>query len=180
MDIRSIDPGLIASAVAALVTGAAAITDTRTGHIPNVLTFPVLLLAPPAWLAIGGTGALAQSLLGLFACGMLPYLMFRAGGMGGGDVKLFAGLGALLGMRLGIEVQLAAMVLGAGWAIVKLARRGHFWAMLKNSFYLSTNWFLPASQRHALDSTATDTLRLGAAIFLGTVGVLVWRLGGAA
>ncbi|MEZ4254435.1 MAG: hypothetical protein R3A78_01775 [Polyangiales bacterium] len=36
------------SAVAVLATAVAAFTDSRTGHIPNWITFPPILLAPVA------------------------------------------------------------------------------------------------------------------------------------
>lgn len=169
----------IACGACGVATAIAAYTDATTGHIPNWITFPVIgagILV--CVLAFGWDGA-QFSLLGAAVCFGMPYLMFRAGGMGGGDVKLFAGLGAFLGLRLGLEVELASMCIGAAWAVLKLARKGRLGAMLKNSLRVGTNWALPAKMQTPIDTSASDTLRLGVPIFVGTVGVLAYRVGAA-
>ncbi|MCA9581994.1 MAG: prepilin peptidase, partial [Myxococcales bacterium] len=92
---------LIPLGIAIAITAISAVTDTRTGHIPNWITFPPILLAPIGYGLFFGWYGFGQSVLGLLACGVVPYFMFWQGGMGGGDVKLFAALGALLGWQLG-------------------------------------------------------------------------------
>lgn len=170
----------IAAAACAVATLAGAVTDSRTGRIPNTITLPLIAGGLLTSLAAFGVEGLQFSLLGAAACFLLPYLMFRAGGMGGGDVKLLAGLGAFLGMRLGLEAQLAAMCLGAVWAMFRLGRAGKLRGLLLNSFRVSTNWMLPAEKRAPLDASASEPLRLGIPIFCGTVAVLGLRaLGGA-
>jgi prepilin peptidase CpaA len=44
-------------------------------------------------------------LLGAFACGIVPFLAWKKGEMGGGDVKLFAAIGALVGPVVGFDVE---------------------------------------------------------------------------
>jgi prepilin peptidase CpaA len=83
----------------------AAITDLRTGLIPNRLTVPVLVLAIAGHgLALGWDGA-CLALLGALICGATPFLFHRLGAMGGGDVKLFAAIGALVGPSIGFDVE---------------------------------------------------------------------------
>jgi prepilin peptidase CpaA len=86
-------PILFASAFLLLIC----ISDTLYTKIPNLLTFSMALagFGYNAWLS-GGSGFFSALLgltlgLGLF---LVPFLM---GGMGAGDVKALAALGALLG-----------------------------------------------------------------------------------
>ncbi|MCA9601569.1 MAG: prepilin peptidase [Myxococcales bacterium] len=163
------------SAVAVLATAVAAFTDSRTGHIPNWITFPPILLAPVANGVVLGLYGVQMSLLGLFVCGFLPYLMFRQGGMGGGDVKLFAAIGALTGVRLGLEAQLASLLVGALYSLFRLVQRGRARVVLRNAWYLSVNWLLPEKMRRPVEPAESDSLRLGTSIFIGTTLALGWR-----
>jgi prepilin peptidase CpaA len=84
---------------AALLLGlAACVTDLRSRTIPNWIP-ATALAAGLGWnAAIGGwRGALLS--VGGAVCGFLGFLVFYLlGGMGGGDVKLTSGFGALLGV----------------------------------------------------------------------------------
>src|SRR6188768_1300094 len=96
---------------AVLLTAIAAVYDLRTGHIPNWLTFGSLLAAVFAQAIVGaidGGGAglgnsVADAVLGIIVCSAVPAIVFFRGGMGGGDVKLFAALGALCAARDGLR-----------------------------------------------------------------------------
>ena len=92
-------PELLALAVCA----GAGFTDALSGHIPNWLTLPPLAAAPTVYLVTLGPRAAAFSLLAAIVCALVPYLMFRKGAAGGGDVKLLAAVGALAGASFGIE-----------------------------------------------------------------------------
>src|SRR5687768_17004583 len=119
--------------VGLLVCLVAAITDVKTGKIPNQLTLPVLVLAPPGHVALalhGGAAfgdALWQGLLsvgGLLLCALVPLLMWRFNAIGGGDVKLFAAIGALALPSFGFEAQLYVLVAAALLAPIKLVYEG--------------------------------------------------------
>jgi len=80
-----------------IVAVLATITDLRSRRIPNWLTLPFLAagLAVSGWLY--GWYGIGQSVAGA-ALGLLTFgLLFWLGGMGAGDVKLCAAIGAWIG-----------------------------------------------------------------------------------
>ena len=161
--------------VALAVAFVAAAIDARTGRIPNALTIPatlvgVLLHVPRG---IAGTGA---SVVGCALAAMLPWLMHlatRGAAIGGGDVKLFAALGALCGPMAGIEMEFLAFLTLAVFAVVRLAWAGRLLRMLCNVLRLIAVPFLPAQFRQPADSEAFTEMRMGPAIFVGVASVLV-------
>ena len=118
---RSDVPPLIA---AALVTLIAAATDIRQFKVYNALTFPALIggLIGSAWL--GGVAGLGTSLLGAVT-GFGVLVVFHAlGGVGAGDVKLFAALGAWLGPMFTLELFVAASMAAAAYAVILAIAQG--------------------------------------------------------
>lgn len=114
---------------AVLVSGVAAAYDLRSGHIPNgVVALGLALAAAAAGVAVaGGDGLQAlmrggAAVVGFLACGAVPLLLYRLDGLGGGDVKLLATLGALLGPTLGLELSFGAFGVATLCWPVRLAR----------------------------------------------------------
>lgn len=108
-------------AVAALVL--ATVTDLRRREIPDGIPVGLFSLAlgakclglhPAEWWDIG---------LGAGAAFALSAALFAAGGLGGGDVKLLAALGAALGGRALLPFVLVTAIVGGLVALV-LRRRG--------------------------------------------------------
>jgi len=104
--------------------GAAAIIDLRTRRVPNALTFSLavagLALAATGMGRLGLVAALGGALVGLLL--MLPGHLF--GATGGGDVKLFAAAGTLLGPSDMVLAFIATAIAGGVLALVVAARRG--------------------------------------------------------
>jgi prepilin peptidase CpaA len=103
-----------------IVLSVATFTDLRTRRIPNWLVVPFLVLGIviSAWLQ--GWHGLGQSFAGL-GLGILLYgFLFWIGGMGAGDVKLAAAIGAWIGPnQLFFALVVTAMaggIMAVGWA----------------------------------------------------------------
>jgi prepilin peptidase CpaA len=107
------------------ILGICIVTDVRSRKIYNKVIFPGLIIAFASHLIIGGWQALGGALLG-FSIGLglllIPYLL---GGMGAGDVKLLALIGALKGSVFVLDTAIYMAILGAVIAlVVLLCRRG--------------------------------------------------------
>src|SRR6476659_7129766 len=81
--------------IAAIV---AALTDVVKFKVYNFLTVPLMIAGLVYHGFTGGPSALVGSALGLLLGGGLLMIFFLMGGMGGGDVKLMAAIGAWLGI----------------------------------------------------------------------------------
>jgi prepilin peptidase CpaA len=168
------------SALAVGSAAAGAISDVKTGHIPNWLTLGVLAVAPLAWFGAtaasegpaAGLHALGGSVLAAFLCGLGPAMLFFRGGIGGGDVKLFAALGAVLGLRVGLHAELFSFVFCAAFVPGKLAWQGRLFSVLRRTLSMLANPFLPRARRHPSPPELAMRLRLGPAIFFGTIAAL--------
>jgi len=95
----------------ALVVVASAVTDFATRKIPNIISLGGIvtgLAIHTATGAVDGFGGAARglgfALLGLFTVSIAPFIFWKRGEMGGGDVKLLAAVGALLGPVIGFDV----------------------------------------------------------------------------
>ena len=102
--------------VVLLVASIACVTDIRRRRIPNLLTFGAAVAAVVFHVWVGGSRGLVFAAIG-FGVGLAVFLpFFLLGGMGGGDVKLLAALGAWVGpgdaLALAIYASLAGGVLG--------------------------------------------------------------------
>jgi prepilin peptidase CpaA len=105
-----------------IVVAVATITDLRSRRIPNWLVFPFMLggivvsFGPASWQGI----SIGQSLEGLGLGALLFGILAWMGGMGMGDVKLCAAIGAWVGPKQLIMALVMTGVVGGimaiGWA----------------------------------------------------------------
>jgi prepilin peptidase CpaA len=122
----------------------AAAQDLRTRKIRNWLTLCLVLTGIAHSLvsshALTPTVTLSDSLLGTLAGFGLPLTLFIIGALGGGDVKLLAGVGAWLGVWGVVEVFLAAAIVGMVIILVQCAARGRLKVLFSNTFVLVLNF----------------------------------------
>jgi prepilin peptidase CpaA len=177
--------------VVGLLTGAAAFTDHRTGHIPNRVVAVGALAGlglqlssalreravdgQPIHVAFGS--AVFSAALGLVLCAVVPLVLFRAGAMGGGDVKLLGAVGIAVGPMIGLEIELTAFVLGVLYAGCRVAYRGELLRLLGNSLALATNPIRPKESRRPVPAELMTSIRFAPAVFAGALVTVLasWR-----
>ncbi len=160
---------------AILIAGIAAVTDWRTGKIPNWLTFPPLVIAPAVYGILHGAMGLFMSVGGIVMCGLVPFFLHRQGAIGGGDVKMVAAIGAVSGVLAGLEIELVALIVAGLYALGRLAWEGELLKTLANSFFLGLNPLLPKKWRRKINPTQLSTVRMGGAFIAAAVLVLFSR-----
>ncbi|MBY0397285.1 MAG: A24 family peptidase [Thermoleophilia bacterium] len=103
----------------------AAVIDGKQLRVPNWLTVHFVAggLAYWAWAAqwAGFAWALQGAAVGLAL--LLP--LYAIGGMGAGDVKLLAGVGAWVGTALTVQAFVATAIVGGLMAAAMVVRSGH-------------------------------------------------------
>lgn len=151
-------------ALALVASGIACFTDLHTRTIPNWLTLPLPLCALALHVAEDGLLGALLCTAGALACFLPVYFLFARGALGGGDVKLLAGTGALLGPREGLEAELSAFALIALFALVRTALHGGLWRLVRASWSASLHLLAPA--RFAAPEGEGLELPLGLAIFV--------------
>jgi prepilin peptidase CpaA len=98
----------------------ASIADLKTRRIPNLLTFPMMLVGFAYHGVTSGLSGLGFSTAGLgigISVFLIPYLM---GGMGAGDAKLMGAAGAILGPKGVLIAAAMSILIGLVYAIVLL------------------------------------------------------------
>jgi prepilin peptidase CpaA len=153
--------------------------DLRIRKIPNWLTVGGILAGLGLHSSMGGIHGLTHALLGigLAALVYLPFYLLK--GMGAGDVKLMAGVGAICGPALWLHVFLVTALLGGVIALVFAAAKSRLRSTLMNLVGMIgalTHGESPSKQDPALDFRNPRALRLphGAVIASGSVACLLF------
>lgn len=103
-----------------------ALIDGWLLKVPNWLTFGMVLSGWAYW-GVSGLDLLGLSLLGTFVAGALLMAPYAIGGMGAGDVKLYAGFGAWMvplpwfGMQQLLWAFAVSVLLGGVMALAMIA-----------------------------------------------------------
>ncbi|WP_205603786.1 A24 family peptidase [Bacillus mesophilus] len=111
------------------------VTDLKSRKIYNKVIFPSLLLTFILHFSLDGLSGLGFSLLGFvvgFSILLIPYFL---GGMGAGDVKLLAVIGAMKGMNFVILTSIYMALLGGVIALLVLMFRKGALQRIKSIFY---------------------------------------------
>lgn len=102
---------------------AATVTDLRSRTIPNTLSAAAFAGGVAARSALYGWTGAKEALIG-GAIGFAVFLVFFVlGGMGGGDVKLMAGFGAIVGYPQIITAAVMTAIVGAVMALIYLVQK---------------------------------------------------------
>ena len=156
----------------------ACVTDLRSQRIPNILTFGGALAGVVFHTMIGAGEGFLSSVSG-WAVGVAVFMLpFALGGMGAGDVKLVAALGAWLGpmdtLWLGMYTALAGGVAALGLALV----RGYLRQALSNIYMLLMHWRVAGIRplpEVSLEGSRGPRLAYAVPVFGGLVATLWLR-----
>jgi prepilin peptidase CpaA len=154
----------------------ACVTDLRSRRIPNLLTFGSAAAALAFHAATGGVWGFATACAG-WAVGVAFFLLpFALGGMGGGDIKLVAALGAWMGPVAALWLGLYTGIAGGVLAIAVSISRGYLRQALSNIWLLLTHWRVSGLRpldEVSLEGSRGPRLAYAVPIFTGTV-LTIW------
>ncbi|WP_136446114.1 A24 family peptidase [Alkalihalobacillus alcalophilus] len=94
--------------------------DVRYQKLPNWLTAGAMAVGLVFHLIMNGIDGLIFSVLGLLVAGLIFLLLYVFKALGAGDVKLFAGIGALIGVVNVLNVMMYSIIYAGLIAIVLL------------------------------------------------------------
>jgi prepilin peptidase CpaA len=163
---------------AILISVVATACDLRNRRIPNSVTFGAALLSIAVAFASSGLSGVSSSVLGwIVGCAMfLPF--FALGGLGAGDVKLAAGIGAWLSAGDAFWMALYAMVAGGVLGVVVALMTGYFRQAADNVRLLLIHWRV-AGIRPLPEMTLAHgrgpRLPYAVPIAAGTLLTVLWR-----
>jgi prepilin peptidase CpaA len=144
--------------------------DLRTRRIPNYLTMGTAVAGLVYNTINQGLPGLADGILGMllgFAFLILPYLW---GGMGAGDVKALAALGAWLGPRLTVFLFCYMGIAGGVLALGYLLWKGVLWQRIKQGWTFLLNLILcraDGAPQPPSPSQLSEGIPYGVAIAIG-------------
>lgn len=160
----------------------AAGTDLHARRIPNVLVLMALAVAFAVQWGLHGAGEGSQRWIsGLLTGGglFMPFYLLR--GMGAGDVKLMAAVGAFVGPQPAFEIALATCVIGGAWSLAVVVFKGAARSVGANMLAILLS---KGGQRSGLSErekgavlSSVGSLPYGVAIALGTLSIMILRAG---
>ena len=158
------------SIVILIILALAVVWDLNSRKIPNALTMPAAAGGLVFHLFTKGVPGLKFSSLGL-AVGLgiflVPYLL---GGIGGGDVKLLAALGAWLGPKSILIATLYSGLAGGLLALVVIVVSGGKGFNFIRTIYEDLVLFITFRERQPLASRGKSRMPYSLAIAVGTLG----------
>jgi prepilin peptidase CpaA len=156
---------------ALVIASIGAISDVRTARIPNWLTYGGLAAAIVSRAAMGLT-EFRSGLIGLMISGGMFLLLFLIGGMGGGDVKLMAAVGAWAGSSQSLPILITSSIVGGILAVLYMIMGRRILLTLRNSLELIQHHASSGLRPHPyLNVQEAGTMRVpyGLAIAMGTL-----------
>ncbi|HJS08833.1 MAG TPA: A24 family peptidase [Pirellulales bacterium] len=157
----------------------AAYIDGKQLKVPNWITFPMILSGWVFNTAVSGWEGLGLSLLGTAVGLALLLPAYAIGGMGAGDVKLLAGVGAWVGSGVTFYAFCLSAIVGGVIAVAMVVcRRG--WTRHKNQFLMILNEIATVGSPSELATIAAERkssmllLPYGIPIAIGTILYFFW------
>ena len=157
---------------ALLISLAVVITyyDARYRRIPNAFVLATLVAGLAINTIMGGAEGALASLGGCALAFGLMFMLHVFGAMGAGDVKLFAGIGSVLGASLVVPTFLVVVLTGGALAVITMIRAGTvketMWRVVQTFVGLLPGWEMP---RFSVPAERRYTIPYGVAITVGSL-----------
>lgn len=158
----------------------AALIDGWKLRVPNWLTYSMVLAGLLVSVVVGGVSgglwSLAGAALGLAV--LLP--LYAVGGMGAGDVKLLAGVGAWVGPWVLLDAFVSSVFVGAVLALLLVACSGEVrrhWNLLQSIAWEILTVRDPIKLAESAKARKPKMLLLpyGIPIAIGSISAFAWR-----
>ncbi len=173
---------IVIALTAALV---AAVTDVWKFKVYNALTIPLLV---SGLLYHGFRAELSDSLVGILFGFAALIALYLVGGMGAGDVKLMAAIGAWLGWPLTFYVFIASSLAAGVYAVLLVVMTGKVGETMVNLHIVwlrlsSIGRYLASDDRVEKEVLRSDRrqriIPFAAMVAIGIVATLIWLRSGA-
>ena len=159
--------------ICALIVPLAAIItyyDVRYRRIPNAFVLATLASGLIVNTIFYGFGGALASLMGCACAFFLMFMLHVFGAMGAGDVKLFAAIGAVVGMPLVLQTFVVVILTGGALAVLLTLRNGALrqtmMRVLQILVGLLPGWQVP---RFGVPADRRHTIPYGVAITFGSL-----------
>jgi prepilin peptidase CpaA len=168
----------------ALMTSAITISvieDLRRSKIPNLVTYPTMVLALAYHSLSTGFDGFLFSAGGLFlgiGLFLIPYML---GGMGAGDAKLMGAAGAVFGPKGILIASIMVILAGGVYGLILFAINPRYTASFLRRCWLTLKTFIVTFKFLPIPPGATEklpVLRYAVPIALGTLGYTVMKITG--
>lgn len=167
--------------VLGVVVVVSAVTDVRSGRVPNVVTYTGIAVGLIGHTLLGGLHGegLGIGLYGSaagFAAGFMPMLaVWMAGGIGGGDAKLMGAVGALTGWRFALSALFYGLAAALVLAVIVMLRKRIVGRTLRRVFRFVVLMMTPSKPA---DPAAGDSEKVpfALALCIGAAAALVEAL----
>jgi prepilin peptidase CpaA len=175
-------PPVVLQVILLLIVCLAAIYDLRYRRIPNWLVLTGLLLGLGANTFLFEWAGLQRSLIGLGVAFLVYFPLYLLRGMGAGDVKLMAAVGAIVGWADWFGIFFLTAIVGGLAALALLATRSQLQRGFSNVGYLVIqllSFRLPYARKEELDVKSEKSVKLphgmtiawGSLLFVGAAWI---------
>jgi len=147
--------------------------DLAHARIPNLLTFPVIIAAIALNYYLHGINGLVNSMAGFFIGAVVFLPFFIKKGIGGGDIKLFAAIGALMGYSFLLYSIAYSSLVAVLLSVFVLIKKRTLVSSLRKVFRFFYSLLSPGLKVEYPGKKGSSSIPYGFAIAVGTLIVLL-------